>query len=85
MNRLLQGPASHRGKKHIVQLLDHFYHEGPNGIHLCLVLEFLGPSVISETENYPSNRLPGNIAREASKQIVHGLQYIHAIGIMHGG
>ena len=85
MNRLSQGPASHEGKKHVLQLLDHFRHEGPNGVHLCLVLELLGPSIFSKAESYSSNRLPGDIAWEASKQIVHGLTYIHALGIVHGG
>jgi serine/threonine-protein kinase SRPK3 len=50
-----------------MQLLDHFDHTGPNGTHRCLVLELLGPSVLSEAESYPSNRLPGNIAWQASK------------------
>ena len=30
---------------YIVQLLDSFMHEGPNGDHQCLVFELLGPSV----------------------------------------
>ncbi|KAL2066601.1 hypothetical protein VTL71DRAFT_2672 [Oculimacula yallundae] len=30
---------------HIVQLLDDFVHEGPNGLHQCLVFELLGPCV----------------------------------------
>ena len=85
MDRLSQGPASHGGKKHVIQLLDHFRHEGPNGMHLCLVLELLGPSILSKAESYSTNRLPGDIAWEASKQIVHGLTYIHALGIVHGG
>lgn len=85
MYHLSQGPASHPGKKHVVQLLDQFHHEGPNGSHPCLVLELLGPSILSETESYTCNRLPGNISWEASKQIVQGLEYIHARGIAHGG
>lgn len=31
--------------KYIVQSLDDFVHEGPNGCHLCLIFEFLGPIV----------------------------------------
>ena len=27
---------NHPGKKHIIELLDHFEHDGPNGNHLCL-------------------------------------------------
>ena len=85
LDRLLHGPASHPGKKHIIQLWDHFEHVGPNGTHPYLVLELLGPSVLSEAESYPSNRLPGKIAWEVSRQIVQALAYIHANGIAHGG
>lgn len=85
LDRLSHGQASHPGRKHIIQLLDHFEHTGPNGTHPCLVLELLGPSVLSTAESYPSNRLPGNIAWEASRQIVQALAYIHANGVAHGG
>lgn len=85
LEHLSHGPASHPGKKHIIQLLDRFEHEGPNGTHQCLVLEPLGPSVLSEAELYPSNRLPGKIAWEASRQTIQALAYIHANGIAHGG
>lgn len=85
MNRLSQGPASHPGKKHVVQLLDQFQHQGPNGTHCCLVLELLGPSISSQAEFYSSDRLPGYISWGASKQIVQGLDFIHTRGIAHGG
>ncbi|KAL8779176.1 MAG: hypothetical protein Q9213_007062 [Squamulea squamosa] len=50
--RLSQGPASHPGKRHVPQLLDHFEHVGPNGTHSCLVMELLGPDVLSEEEEF---------------------------------
>ena len=28
--------------EYIVQLLDHFVHQGPNGTHQCLLFELLG-------------------------------------------
>lgn len=42
LEHLSHRSASHFGKKHIIQLLDHFEHEGPNGTHPCLVFEPLG-------------------------------------------
>ncbi|XWS33962.1 hypothetical protein CRYUN_Cryun22dG0127700 [Craigia yunnanensis] len=32
--------------KCVVRLIDHFKHTGPNGQHLCMVLEFLGDSLL---------------------------------------
>ncbi|KAB2008414.1 hypothetical protein ES319_D10G096600v1 [Gossypium barbadense] len=32
--------------KCVVRLIDHFKHNGPNGQHLCMVLEFLGDSLL---------------------------------------
>lgn len=37
------GPAKQAGKGHIVEILDDFESEGPNGRHQCLVTEALGP------------------------------------------
>ncbi|KAJ5442249.1 hypothetical protein N7445_005256 [Penicillium cf. griseofulvum] len=36
--------TQHPGKKHVLSLLDHFKHNGPNGPHLCLVF----PSMLSD-------------------------------------
>ncbi|KAJ5088289.1 hypothetical protein N7456_011905 [Penicillium angulare] len=36
----------------VVQLLDYFNHEGPNGVHQCLVFELLGPSVVQVLQDY---------------------------------
>lgn len=38
---------NHEGKKHVVQLLDHFLHEGPNGTHVCMVFEVLGENMLN--------------------------------------
>src|SRR5271155_733647 len=40
------------GSEHIVQLLDDFLHEGPNGCHQCLVFELLGPTVSIYVDDY---------------------------------
>lgn len=82
---LSQGRVGHPGKKHIVQLLDYFKHKGPNGVHSCLVLELLGPSVVSEAGRCKDNRLPASIAWEACKQTAQALEYLHANSIAHGG
>lgn len=85
LDHLSHGPTNHPGKAHIIQLLDRFEHVGPNGSHPCLVIELLGPSVLSEAESYASSRLPGEIAWEASRQTLQALAYIHANDVAHGG
>lgn len=77
--------ASHPGYKHIIHLLDFFYHVGPNGRHLCLVFNVLGPSM-SYFANYgPNFRLDGPLARNVSAQLLLAVDYLHSYGIAHGG
>ena len=75
----------HPGRKHVPQLLDWFYHDGPNGRHLCLVLEILGPSVSTAMEHCRTGRLDGNLARRVSRQLLYATSYLHSCGVVHGG
>lgn len=84
MHRLSQGSPHHRGKKNMLQLLDRFEHEGPNGTHPCLVTEGLGPCVFP-VYDCPPPMLPGSVAWEVIKQTMEGLAYMHSVGISHGG
>ncbi|THY32489.1 kinase-like protein [Aureobasidium pullulans] len=71
--------------KHIVRLLDNFEHPGPNGTHICLVLELLGPSMATVIEErFAGNRLPGFTAKKACKEMGLALEVLHAQGIGHG-
>ncbi|KAH8831736.1 kinase-like protein [Flagelloscypha sp. PMI_526] len=41
------GPAyTHPGRSHVISFLDHFRHQGPNGIHICMVFEVLGENLL---------------------------------------
>lgn len=82
---LSDGPLDHPGRKNTMQMLEHFDHVGPNGLHRCLVLELLGPNISLEAESYDSDRLPGCLAWEVTKQTTQALDYIHKSGIAHGG
>lgn len=79
------GDPNHPGRKHVSHLLDSFYHEGPNGRHLCVVLEWLGPKVSSVAERCPNYRLDGNLARRVSRQLLLAVDYLHSCGVAHGG
>lgn len=62
---------------HVQRLLDHFKHTSPNGTHICLVLEILGPSVKSRTDRLKDGRLPGRVARNLARQALLGLDHMH--------
>ncbi|KAK8070622.1 Non-specific serine/threonine protein kinase [Apiospora hydei] len=62
------------------QLLDEFEHVGPNGTHICLVFEPMGPSVNSMVEELPQFKP----RRSILKQALQGLAVLHENGIAHG-
>ncbi|XP_041018140.1 SRSF protein kinase 2-like [Juglans microcarpa x Juglans regia] len=68
----------------IVRLIDHFKHTGPNGQHLCMVLEFLGDSLLRLIRYNRYKGLGLNQVREICKCILAGLDYLHReLGIIH--
>ncbi|KAK3942337.1 kinase-like domain-containing protein [Diplogelasinospora grovesii] len=79
-----KGDPQHPGRKHVSHLLDSFYHEGPNGRHLCLVLELLGPKMSLVAERRPGYRLGGRLAREISAQLLLAVDYIKSCDVAHG-
>ncbi|KAH7183568.1 putative serine protein kinase [Fusarium flagelliforme] len=81
------------GPHHITQLLTEFDHEGPNGIHKCLVFEPMGPSANSMVDELPQFkprmfgmqiRYPPQLAKRILKQALRGLAFLHKNGIAHG-
>ncbi|KAI1130751.1 kinase-like domain-containing protein [Nemania abortiva] len=75
----------HRGKGHIVQLLDSFSIEGPNGEHQCLVLELLGPNIQELVSSYlHDERLPAQAARSIAYQVLTGVDFLTQLKIGHG-
>lgn len=73
--------------KYIVQLLDFFLHHGPNGTHQCLVFELLGPPVHKVLREYDDSqeRLETDIILRMSRQLLESIDFIHSVGIGHGG
>ncbi len=61
---------------------EYFWHDGPNGRHLCLVLPVLGPRV-SAVWKRPED--PTRAARNVALQATRGLHFLHKNGICHGG
>ncbi|KAJ3440933.1 hypothetical protein M0812_12932 [Anaeramoeba flamelloides] len=65
---------------HVVRLLDHFLHKGPNGKHICLIFEFLDQCNLLEIlRKYGSNQgLPIGIIKAITKHILIGLDHLHS-------
>ncbi|KXG46500.1 uncharacterized protein PGRI_053560 [Penicillium griseofulvum] len=72
---------------YVVQLLDAFTHEGPNGVHQCLVFELLGPSFDKVLSDYreSQDKLEPEIVFRISTQLLKAVKFIHGAGICHGG
>lgn len=80
-------------EQYVTLPLDHFWHDGPNGVHLCLLFDLMGPNANSMLEELPCNnprnlqmplRYPLWMAKRLLRQTLQGLVYLHANGIVHG-
>ncbi|KAM5547004.1 hypothetical protein ABKV19_001495 [Rosa sericea] len=82
LTAIAEGDSSN--SKCVVRLIDHFKHAGPNGQHLCMVLEFLGDSLLRLIKYNRYKGLKLNNVREICKCILMGLDYLHReLGIIH--
>ncbi|KAI0889308.1 kinase-like domain-containing protein [Annulohypoxylon maeteangense] len=62
---------------------DHFWINGPNGRHLCLVSDLLGPSLFMNHPDGMGIHTP-ELLTDITFQVSKGLQYLHRKGICHG-
>lgn len=62
-------------------------HQGPNGVHQCLVFELLGPSVNRVLNDYHDSEdmLETEDILRMSEQLLEAIQSIHNAGMGHGG
>ncbi|KAF9065588.1 kinase-like domain-containing protein [Rhodocollybia butyracea] len=80
-----QPDGDDEGSNHVIQIFDVFTHQGPNGTHLCIVTEIVGPNLADAlSEMYIDNSPPTGIAKRIAAQIAYGLRYLHKHGIVHG-
>jgi serine/threonine-protein kinase SRPK3 len=69
-----------------VSLLDSFRHQGPNGIHVCMVFEVLGENLLGLIRSYRDRTIPVRLVKQITAQILVGLEYMHdKCGIIHTG
>jgi serine/threonine-protein kinase SRPK3 len=77
--QILQCLRHKRAAHRIVQLLDYFIHQGPNGCHQCLVFELLSPSVDSVVADYHmgGERLEALTILRITRQLLQAVASIH--------
>jgi len=64
-------------KKCVVKLLDHFKHSGPNGVHVCMVFEFLGDNLLTLIKYSDYRGVPLSMVKEICFHVLVGLDYLH--------
>ncbi|KAI3949705.1 hypothetical protein MKX01_040922 [Papaver californicum] len=68
----------------VVRLIDHFRHTGPNGQHICMILEYLGDSLLHLIKYNRYRGLNLNKVREICRWVLLSLDYLHReVGIIH--
>jgi serine/threonine protein kinase len=72
--------ASGGPEQHVVELLDAFDHPSANGLHRVLVME----PVLKFDLRLSSDYSP-KVGREAIRQMIAGVAFIHSCGVVHGG
>lgn len=65
------------GHSQVVQLLNSFIHNGPNGRHFCMVFEIMGVTLLEIIKRYNYTGIPLPYVRIIAKQILIGLDFLH--------
>eukprot|EP00053_Salpingoeca_punica_P015993 m.149135 g.149135 ORF g.149135 m.149135 type:complete len:604 (+) comp16850_c0_seq1:145-1956(+) len=65
------------GRQRVVMLLDDFVHHGPNGAHVCMIMEILGCTLLHLIKEYKYRGLPSDVLKRIVRQILEGLDYLH--------
>ncbi|XP_055388914.1 SRSF protein kinase 3-like [Condylostylus longicornis] len=61
-----------------------FEHCGPNGTHVCMVFEVMGPNLLSLIKQYNFDGVPIDLVRKIAAHLLVGLDYLHRFcGIIH--
>ncbi|KAI5304247.1 hypothetical protein KEM55_000162, partial [Ascosphaera atra] len=69
--------SQHPGAGNVLPCLNHFRHAGPNGFHDCFVFEPMGGHMYDQTARYPAGRLPTNVVKSVTRQILLALDFLH--------
>ena len=62
------------GSENLLEILDDFFKDGPNGKHICIVTELLGPSLL---DCLPQAGMCLENVKQVTRQVLAGLEYLH--------
>ncbi|KAL5345962.1 hypothetical protein ACLOAV_008992 [Pseudogymnoascus australis] len=83
LQHLNTADPSHLGFRYVPQLRDHFELTGPNGTHVCLVLDPMGESLSSFPTLWDPTVVPLQVAKRFMRQLLLALDYAHTAGVIH--
>ena len=55
----------------VIELIDHFQHPGPNGLHMCFIYEQLGGSILDLIKYYDYQGIPSVIVRRLVRDVLN--------------
>ncbi|TDL28774.1 kinase-like protein [Rickenella mellea] len=77
LRKVMAANPSHPGREFVVSILDSFTHPGPDEVHVCIIFEPLGESLLALLDRNRKKGVPKSTVKLISKQILLGLQYLH--------
>jgi len=76
LNKVTKTPGA--GSDHVVQLYDSFKHTGPNGTHMCMLFEPMGPNLLALIKHYNYRGIPMDMVKSITRQVLMGLDFLHS-------
>ncbi|KAI5459570.1 kinase-like domain-containing protein [Mariannaea sp. PMI_226] len=80
---LRDGDRDQLGYAYVCHLVDDFKHQGPNGVHVCLVFELMGETLRSFGVWFFESMLPNSVMRRFTIQLLLALDFAHLHGVIH--
>lgn len=85
LRHLRDADRTHLGYKYICHLVDDFEHSGPNGTHVCLVLELMGETLKTFGTVFNKTMIPNPLMRRFAFYLLAALDYAHDSNVIHTG
>jgi serine/threonine-protein kinase SRPK3 len=86
LTRVNEATPAHPGRQHVVLMKRHFKHVGPNGTHICIAFEVLGPSIREIERLFRGSGLPQIFVKRVATQTLLALDFLQrSCGIIHSG